>query len=381
MTQRTIIVYGNSIESIVVVLAHLTNGKSKTKQQQMFISEWFNRKYAKIYAAQVKEDIPYLFQWHVLVMRVTGLWPNDDDSRWYKYLTISIFICVGIGFGLSQLVNVLFVHTIERAMDSSFISLAVCATTVKAAIIYWQRNNIRNLFGIHKRFPRANEQAAYTIIIRIQIVMIIVYSTSWFFAVVQSVVADRESALFPSTAFWPHDFAHDRLVYWIVLSMQLVTSVGFCIWVTLADVFYIVLISTACDHLAQLKERLGNLGTTTGREEDLDFCFYMNLVECCERYEDCLRCVILTAILYKFVIHKNLYSIVSYASIMSNIMSPTLFMQFGLSGLGLCSSVYVLSVVSGAHFFLEYLRAVDIDSCSEGCKIESVLLFVAIFLN
>lgn len=56
------------------------------------------------------------------------------------------------------------------------------------------------------------------------------------------------------------------------------------------DSLYVGLMYTGCGHLDELKRRLANLGTTQFDDgENRDFRFYKDLMDCCRRYENCLR--------------------------------------------------------------------------------------------
>lgn len=259
----------------------------------MTISEWLNGNCAKMYAALVKEFVPRGFRSHIFLLRVLGLWPSADASRWYKYLTIAYFSFVGIVFPLSQLVNMFFVHTILQAMDSMFISFASWATTCKAAVIYWRRDHIRQLFCLNANIAHNGNsgmaQRATHTNINVQIILAALYLVTWFFGVIQSVVVKRVNAMLPSTAHWPYDIVHEGNVYWPGLVLQSVTSGVFIVSVATMDAFYIASITMTCGHIAQLKERLRNLGTVDVRGDNSELRFYKDFIDCCHRYENCLR--------------------------------------------------------------------------------------------
>lgn len=256
----------------------------------MQVFKWVNRA-----CAQARKDIPREFQSHIILLRISGLWPTAYASCWYHWLTIVMFLSVGVVFSLSLFVNIFVVNSIGESMHSLFLPLSGWATLFKAAVIYYHRDNIRKLFRIHVDLSRDVGRHVEIIArvadttIRVQIVLVALYSSSWLMVGVQSVVSQPADAMLPSIVFWPYAFAQQRAVHWTVLIIQIVTSGAFIVWVTVADTFNTVLISTACGHVTQLKVRLHHLGTEIVNGENLDLRFYKDVVKCCKHYENCLR--------------------------------------------------------------------------------------------
>lgn len=260
--------------------------------QEFVAMTWFAGVIAKIYAAHIRESIPFGFQPSVFVLRVTGIWPTTNDSRWYKWLTIAFFLFVGCLFPLSMFINFVFANSLEESMNQLLVPMAAWNTTFKAGIIYWQRNRIRELFCIHASCART-EDTDHTrfgrLNFRVHIVITSLYMFWCLMTIVQIVIADADSRIFPSTLLWPHDFAQRRTVYLGVLMFQVVSSVPCVLWTAIEDSLSIAMIVTVCGHLTELKERLRSLGMRCDAGEDRDERFYRDLVGCCERYEDCLK--------------------------------------------------------------------------------------------
>lgn len=254
---------------------------------------WFDRIITRLYAALVKEDIPPGFQSHVFVMRVTGAWPTTDDSRWYQCWTIAYFLNVGIFSLLSIVVNIFYANSLEEAMNHTFVSLTCWTNTFKACILYKRRNSIYELFDIHERFLRTvngrSATANYRIVcvnVRAHIALTTLYFVWWMFVVAQIVFAEPENRALPSTRNLPYAYAKHSTVYLSVLVYQIACDMGHCISASMADTFYIALMNTICGHVAELKVRLRALGNNG----DGDLQFIKDMIDCCKRYEDCLRC-------------------------------------------------------------------------------------------
>lgn len=256
----------------------------------MISEAWIKRAVGQMYAAVVKEPIPPGFKSHVFVMLVIGEWPMVDDSRWYKWLTIAFFTSVGILYPLSMFVNLFFVNSMREVIETLFISFTCCATAIKAAIIYWRRDIIQELFHIHEdrlcglRSNVVNNYQVARMNLRVHTILTFLYHSSIYSGLIQIMVLEPEKCFCTSTSRFPYEFAQQRTVYSAVLVYQLLNGLGAIIWVAMQDALAFAFINTVCGHVAQLKERLQRLG----REND-DWLFYKNLAECCQYYEDCLR--------------------------------------------------------------------------------------------
>lgn len=253
--------------------------------------EFINRIVGRIYSSRVKEDIPFGFQSHVFVMRVTGTWPTTDDSRWYKLLTISFFLFVGIMWPLCFFGNMLYANnTIDEVMMQLFAVIMACTITIKGVAIYWHRDSIRELFRIHTELLRNDSLQRLHRIgrrnFRVHTTLTAFYLLAWLNDVVQIYYLKPEERSYSSTAHYPHDIARNRAVYLTVLVLQASGSVGAVLWLGVQDTLPYALLNTVCGHVAELKTHLENL-----RADDGDSMFNKELIRCCERYENCLKLV------------------------------------------------------------------------------------------
>lgn len=250
----------------------------------------------RIYATQVKDIVPPGLRSHVFLMRVTGVWPTAIDSPSYKWQTVAFFFFIGVAFPCSQFANIFFTTTIEEAMDFSFTSLSVWTSAFKTAVIYWRRDNIRELFGIHGQLSYGSGRIADTnrrvarLNTLVHVILTLFYLLVVGAAVAQTIFSRPEDAIIPSTSRLPYHFAARRDVYWSVLMAQVICASGVIIWTAIDDSFFIALINIALGHLGELKMRFEGLGSDIGQgERNRDARFDGDLVECCRRYENCLR--------------------------------------------------------------------------------------------
>lgn len=247
-----------------------------------------------IYAALVNEYVPPGFRSHVFVMRVIGNWPTANDSPWYKLLTIAYFSLVGLVLPLSQFINIFFAQSVSEAMNYLFLSISCLTAAFKAAVLYWQRDRIRDFFRIHTSYVRSgryNAKRFDRIVrtnLRAHVLFTAMYSFSWFVFLVQAILAEPEKATWSSTSHLPYDFARNQYVYLAGLTYQEVGAVGICIWCGIEDSFYIASMNMTCGYLIELMEQLKGLGTPLTNGSNRNALFYKDLVECGQRYEDCL---------------------------------------------------------------------------------------------
>lgn len=247
----------------------------------------------KVYAAALKEDIPLGFQSHVFIMRVTGIWPMADDSAWYTRYTVVIFLLIGLLLPLEESVNIFFaMDSVEGAMDHVYLSLTHFITAVKAFIIYWYRDDIREIFRLHAILLRGNDVTTdrYKRTVRMNYLVHIsftsIYVISWWGALVQVLTSEPDEAMWRSTLHFPFKLADNHALYLIVLVYQGLSILANVFWTAVTDAFYVALINMICYHVTYLKKRLVRLGAQPN-----DRLFYKDLIECCERHESCLRWV------------------------------------------------------------------------------------------
>lgn len=260
------------------------------------VSQWFERICNTIYAASVKEDIPKGLRSHVFAMRVTGIWSTPDDSPWYKCLTFTIFFSQLILSPVSMLIVVLYASSIQEAVNYSMLPVPCWSISIKSFILYWQRENVLEIFRVHERLLRRDSSNAIRhgqiapIYFYIHVIFTSLFCMSWIAAVLQSYFSQPDEAFMPSTAPLPYAFTETRTVYLTVFTYQAMSLIFVVIWGAMEVTFHIALINMTCTHVSQLKLRLESLGTNFDNAVvDKDFEFYKELVECCKQYADCLR--------------------------------------------------------------------------------------------
>lgn len=263
-----------------------------TEEQKSYALVWLKGVCNRIYAiTNMEENIRRGFPSHIFMMRVSGIWPMANDSRWYKWLTIAYFLFAGILFPLSLFVNIFYDISIESAMGQCFTALVCGGGAFKTGVMYWQRKSIRDLFRIHAGLLRdvvGHHTASYDRIarmnVRLHTILGTLYAGSWCNCFMQSLFYAPDRRLFASTLYLPYEFARNHAVFSTLLMYQLVFSLLINLWLSTQDILPVALINITCFHVTQLKERLRTLGS----EVD-DLMYYKGLVECCQRYDDCLR--------------------------------------------------------------------------------------------
>lgn len=245
---------------------------------------------SRIYAALVQEDIPYGLKSHVFVLRMAGLWPMPDDSRYFKWFTFIFVKLALVLFIMSLFLNIFFVDSLQLAIDQIYAVSVCCAMITKACVLHWQRNTIRDLCRIHRKLVRSGGQNEehYNRVGRmnfnIHAFATAAFIGSWISETGQTIVVDPEHRTLSSTTYYPYEFAHNRVVYLAVLFLQILGAFLVVVVIGVQETLPIVLINTGCGHMEELKRRLQTLGS-----EESDLILYKELIECCQRYEDSLR--------------------------------------------------------------------------------------------
>lgn len=256
------------------------------------VEKWFNR----VHNMQLNEYVPPGLRSHVFVMRMMGMWPSTNDSPSYKWLAVTLLLPIGLLFNLSLFVNIFFVTTMENAMRSC-LSLSGWVVTFKAVIFYCRCNSIRHLFHIHVILLRddghdvekLNRNARLNTLIHVAVTTL--YCMACCMGLVQIFSSKPKDRWLPSTVHYPFDFTQSQSVHLILLSCQCVCNVIMIILAAVQDSLCIAMIGMTCNHVTELRRRLENIGKhKSTKDDDLDLVFYKDLVDCCERYENCLRC-------------------------------------------------------------------------------------------
>lgn len=258
--------------------------------------KWFNRVCDVGFAALVNEYVPPGLKPHVFLMRAMGLLPSaNTSSPLYKCLTLTTLISLGIFYPLSLFVNLFYANSIQDVIDQAFISLTSWTVAFKAAVIYQQRDHIRQLFQIDADLSRECDRPKAAHVARINSIAYVFHTVAYtmtsFMFLVQVFVIGPEKSPYPSTARMPYAFAANRNVFWVGMTLQAVSYLVLCVLAAMEDSLYIALINIICGHVAEMKDRLKMMGMKGAADADRNSLFFADLRECCRRYEDCLRWV------------------------------------------------------------------------------------------
>lgn len=245
------------------------------------------------------EYIPPDIHLNISLFCYTGMWPPLKQSCLYTLWTTLLFATLGITFPLSQFMNVFFVNSIERAVDTAFFAITFLAGTLKAINIYKQQSNIRQIFALHKQMLQDSNKSVdderCMNIVQTNLVIVrfflTLYFATWSIAVLQAIFSNPENRLWPSTYNLPYEFAKSDTVYLAVLFYQINSNLIFALWIALEDTFPVILILMLIGHVDKLRKRLENLCVkcNDGQIGDLNFLHYRQLKESCIFYENCLR--------------------------------------------------------------------------------------------
>lgn len=253
------------------------------------------------------EYIPPDLKSNVVLYRVSGMWPPLKRSYLYPLLSIAILLIIGIGYPFSQLMNIVFIDSIDIITDQCLISSTVVAGTVKGVNIYLQQSKLRKIFQLHKemseKWARGTDVREHfkTIAknnVRILNLFIWMYMAGGTGVALQTIFSTPEKRLYASTYYVPFEFGKNPAVYFSVIVFQVICSFFYCFWNAIEDTYPVILILILCGHLDTLQTQLANLGvkedaadTGIGRDR-LSRKYYTELGNCVSYYQSCLRLVI-----------------------------------------------------------------------------------------
>lgn len=244
------------------------------------------------------EYIPPDLKSNVTLCRIFGMWPPFKKSHLYSLLSIIVLVIIGVGFPLSQLINIPLLSSVDKIMDQFLISCTAIAGTFKGINIYLQQMKIRELFQLHKKMLANHakdhkERSKFLEIAKDNVTIlklfICMYLCGGTGVTLQTIFSSRENKLYLSTYLLPYEFAKSALVYYPVNVYQVLCTFCLCVWNAIADTYPIIMILMLCGHLDTLQAQLENLGIR--REKYLNHKDYVELRNCVLYYQACLRSV------------------------------------------------------------------------------------------
>lgn len=213
-----------------------------------------------------------------------GLWPSANSSTAYNWWTINVFITIGIGLPLSQIVNCLFADSLDQVVQICLLSSTIIVVTVKSVIVYFKGAKLRELLKVLERMDSDVCEPEHIRIIdkrlrqsgKIYWGFFIAYLSSCFILSIQACFAAKEARTWQSTIMYPYDWAKIEWVYTAVLVYQACSNTILCVFAVSGDTYGVILTNILVAHITILRKKCQKM-----RESQIK--------ECCLIYEDILR--------------------------------------------------------------------------------------------
>lgn len=244
-------------------------------------------------------DTRPIFNYHIKIFKLFGLWPPKNPTNLNRWHTFLAFINFGYGFMLTLILTFAFLKSLNGIIDNLLIFSIVLLITIKGSVLYYRKPKILEIFGI---FDELNEQIRTSgeavfvneIIRECRLLLKIIiscYLSAYTFLAVFNLIADIDNGFWPSTAFYPYEFAQLKWVYWSVFIYQGVADFVMCLTGTAVDTFGVFLSNILGSHLEVLRYKLRALGMNNSNNENdnQNRDFGLDLITCIENHKKCLQ--------------------------------------------------------------------------------------------
>lgn len=95
-------------------------------------------------------DSRLVLKWHIRVFKLCGLWPPKGGSILYSIWVVFFTLTVNIGFPISQLICVLWIDSVNAAVDNMIITSSVIMAVVKGLNVLAKKKTFVELLQLMK---------------------------------------------------------------------------------------------------------------------------------------------------------------------------------------------------------------------------------------
>lgn len=236
-------------------------------------------------------DSRKVLKWHIRVFKFCGLWPPEDGSILYNIWVVLFTLAVNIGFPLSQLICVLYVDSVNAAVDHLVITSTVIMAVIKGLNVLAKKKTFVELLRLMERLDETVKPEEHENIFkrkfrdsnRLLSLFCINYIGSWTCVAIQVVMSEPEHRLWSSTYLYPNEFLHQSSIYLGGMIFQSISNLLLVFVDIVVDTYGASLLHVLGGHIDVLSQRLQALGQ--GCKKDGDYCHQKELlVELCKKY-------------------------------------------------------------------------------------------------
>lgn len=162
-----------------------------------------------------------VLKWHIIVLKWCGLWPPEGGSILYNIWIVIFSLFINFGFPISQVICVLWVESVNSAVDHLIITSTVIMAVIKGFNALAKQKSFYELFDLMKELDSTVTPEEYDKIFkqkflvsdRLLLLFCVNYMASWTSAVVQEIMSHPSKRLYSSTYYYPSEFLHDPRIY------------------------------------------------------------------------------------------------------------------------------------------------------------------------
>lgn len=213
-----------------------------------------------------------------------GVWPKSSSPLLYHLWTLTMFLVVGVAFPLSQLINCLFVDSVDAFVAILLVTTTATVVVAKSVIIYKKRSKLVRLLDILRRLDSEVHELDHVEImnrvlrqcVKIYYLFLFIYVLACAILTFQVLLVPKEYRVWPSTSMYPYKWAQVESVYIGGFAFQGIANTLICVFAGSGDTYGINLSNILVAHIRILCLKLERLSET-------------QIVKCCQIYEDILR--------------------------------------------------------------------------------------------
>lgn len=212
-------------------------------------------------------DSRLVLKWHIRVLKLCGLWPPKDGSILYTIWIVIFSFFMNIGFPISQLICVLWVDSVNAAVDHLIITSTVIMAVIKGFNVLAKQKNFIELFDLMKELdstvtPEEHDtifKRKFILSDRLLLLFCVNYMGSWTSAVIQEIMSSPAQRLYSSTYYYPSEFLHDRRIYVGGIIFQLFANLLLVFVDIVVDTYGASLLHVLGGHIEVLGQRFQQL--------------------------------------------------------------------------------------------------------------------------
>lgn len=236
-------------------------------------------------------DSREVLKWHIRVFKLCGLWPPEGGSILYSIWVVFFTLTVNFGFPVSQLICVLFVNSVNAAVDHLVITSTVIMAVVKGLNVLAKKKTFVQLLRLMKELDATVSAEEHKAIFKgkfrdsncLILLFCANYIGSWLCVMVQVIMSDPAHRLWSSTYLYPLPLLHHRAIYVGGIFFQGISNL-LLVFVDIAvDTYGASLLHVLGGHIEVLSQHIQSLGSKCTKPEDYQREERV-LIELCKKY-------------------------------------------------------------------------------------------------